>query len=238
MALLALLAGFAGAASKDGRAGAATAVQGRDDAVRRLETRYATLLFEHRPDLAARYALPGRAVRFAPLDEATINAHLRGLRALLASADSIGRTVAQRPEASARVDTLRARIRSELDESAPGGALRRDALLWLDIVAAAVTAPFSLGPAAGCDRTHRATLQLLAVPEALRGAAVLMRGASPPDPATFEARLASIEALLRHDLPSRTDVCKEGRRLAEFAEADTLAAASLAEFRRTLAPGD
>src|SRR5262249_33935385 len=80
----------AGAAARNAGASAASG-PGRDDAVRRLETRYSTLLFEHRPDLAARYALPGRTERFAPLDEATIGAHVRGLRALLAAADSISR---------------------------------------------------------------------------------------------------------------------------------------------------
>src|SRR5262249_34844823 len=101
LAVLALLARvpLAGAAPRDGRAGAA-AEQGRDAALRRLEARYATLLFEHRPDLAAHYALPGRAVRFAPLDEATIDAHLRGLRELLAAADSIGRIAGERPGTS------------------------------------------------------------------------------------------------------------------------------------------
>jgi len=43
---------------------------------------------------------------------------------------------------------------------------------------------------------------------------------------------------LRRDLPARTNACKEGRRLGEFAEADTLAAASLMEFRRSLVPGE
>ena len=196
-----------------------------------LVTRYEALLAIHRPDLAQRYTVPVRSTPFVPLNEATIDKHAAELRFLLAAVDSIGRGD------GARVDTLRARIARELDETAPGGALRRDALLWLDIVAAAASTSFESGPSAGCDRTHRAALRLRAIPEALRGAAVLMRGANPPDPQAFESRLASLEGLLRRDLPARTDACKEGRRLAEFAEADTLAAASLNVFRRSLALG-
>jgi len=203
----------------------------RDTSLPDLVSRYEALLAIHRPDLAQRYALPARSVPFVPLNEATIDKHAAELRFLLAAVDSIGHGD------GARADTLRARIARELDETAAGGALRRDALLWLDIVAAAASTPFESGPALGCDRTHRAALHLSAVPEALRGAAVLMHGANPPDPQVFESRLASLEGLLRRDLPARTDACKEGRRLAEFAEADTLAAASLNVFRRSLALG-
>ena len=209
----------------------------RDTSLPGLQTRFESLLAIHRPDLAQRYALPARSAPFVPLNEATIDEHEAELRFLLAAADSIERGGGARSGASARADTLRARIARELEETAPGGALRRDALLWLDIVAAAASAPFESGPTVGCDRTHRAALHLRAVPEALRGAAVLMRGANPPDPQVFESRLASLEGLLRRDLPARTDACKEGRRLAEFAEADTLAAASLNVFRRSLALG-
>src|SRR5262249_46771031 len=191
-----------------------------------------------RPDLAARYGIPSGSPRFRPLDEAVIDDHVHELRELIAAADSIERMPGHGPAVSARIDTLRARVRREIDECVPGGALRRDALLWLDIVEAAVQAPFASGSAAGCDRTHRAAVQLQVVPSALRGAAVLMRGAPAPDPAALEARLARLEAVLRRDLPARTDACKEGRRLGEFVEADTLAAASLAEFRQSLLPGE
>ena len=235
---LAVCVGAAEAATRGARtkAGEATA-KARETALLRLEARYATLLATRRPDLAARYGMPPRLLRFAPLDEAVIDAHARELSELLAEADTLAQPAAA-AGASARVDTLRVRIRRELAETAPGGALRRDPLLWLDIVEAAALAPFAAGTPAGCDRTRRAALQLRAVPEALRGAAVLMRGAAAPDSATFRARLARLEALLRGDLPARTDACKEGRRLAEFAEADTLATMSLVEFRRSLAPGD
>ena len=210
----------------------------RDLSLARIESRYATLVSRHRPDLAARYGIPPRAMRFVPLDEAGIDEHVRELRLLLQAADSLGPAEALPPEAGHRLDTLRTRVRNEIDESAPGGALRHDALLWLDIVEAAVQAPFASGSAAGCDRTRRATALLHLVPDALRSAAVLMRGAPPPDPASFEARLARLESVLRRDLPARTNACKEGRRLGEFAEADTLAAASLMEFRRSLVPGE
>jgi hypothetical protein len=65
-----------------------------------------------------------------------------------------------------------------------------------------------------------------------------MRGAPAPDPTAFEARLDRLEQAWRKDLPARTEPCKEGRRRAEFVEADSLAAASLAQFRRWLAPGE
>ena len=237
-AAVAVLALAAGATLASGIPGAPVPSTGqlpreprRETSLPGLVTRYEALLAIHRPDLAQRYAVQARSTPFVPLNEATIDKHAAELRFLLAAVDSIGRGD------GALADTLRARIARELDETAPGGALRRDALLWLDIVAAAASTPFESGASAGCDRTHRAALHLRAIPEALRGAAVLMRGANPPDPLVFESRLASLEGLLRRDLPARTDACKEGRRLAEFAEADTLAAASLNVFRRSLALG-
>ncbi len=199
-------------------------------ALTRLTDRYAQLLWRHRPDLAERYGAAPYSVRFVPLDEVTLAAHVRELRQLSAAADTL--------PAGTAADSLRARVQRELAECASGGALRRDALLWLDIVAAAARAPFALGAPNGCDRTHRAALQLRVLPEALRSATVLMRGAPAPDPAVFEGRLGQVEQLLRTDLPSRTEACKESRRRAEFVEADSLAAASLAQFRRWLSHGE
>ena len=195
-----------------------------------LEARHAELLARHRPDLAARWGVrAGLTVVFEALSESNADAHVRTLRGLLDRATAL--------PAGARADSLRARLAHEIAQTAPGGALRSDALLWLDIVAAAARAPFEEGPAGGCSRTHRAARQLRAVPEALRGAALLLRGARPPDGPAFEERLASVERLLRRELPARTEACKESRRLGEFAQADTLAAASLASFRLMFAPG-
>ena len=238
VAVLALLAGSAPTRCASAAAkGSAAPPSAADAPLARLDSRYAVLVFAHRPDLAVRWALPHRDQRFSPLDEAGIDAHAEELRGLLAVADSIARSAPGGSATRARADTLRAHIQLELDETVPGGALRRDALLWLGIVEAAVNAPFAARPAQGCAGTFHVTLQLRLIPEALRGAAVLMRGVGLPDSAAFESRLARLEALLRRDLPTRTNACKEGRRLAEFAEADTLAAASLAEFRRSLVPG-
>ena len=194
-----------------------------------LGNRYAMSLARHRPDLAERYGATPLSVRFVPLDEATLDGHVRELRQLLRTVDSLASSV--------RGDSLRVRLRRELAECAPDGALHRDAFVWLDIVDAAARAPFLLGAPNGCDRTRRAALQMRTLPEALRAAVVLMRGAPAPDPAALESRLGQVERSWRVDLPSRTEPCKEGRRRAEFAEADSLAAASLAQFRRWLSPG-
>lgn len=195
----------------------------------RLENRYALLLARHRPDLAERYGATPYSVKFVPIDEASASAHVQELQQLLTEADPL--------PAGARADSLRERLRREIADTGPGGALHRDALLWLDVIDAAARAPFSMGTANGCDRTRRGALQLRTLPEALRGATVLMRGAAAPDPAAFETRLARLEQLFRTDLPARTEPCKEARRRAEFVEADSLAAASLAQFRRWLSPG-
>src|SRR5207245_5867544 len=120
--------------------------------------------------------------------------HVLDLRQLLTETDPL--------PAGTRADSLRDRLRREIAETGPGGALHRDALLWLDVIDAAARAPLSLGTANGCDRTRRCALQLRILPEALRGATVLMRGAAAPDPAAFEARLARLEQLLRTDLPA------------------------------------
>ena len=199
-------------------------------ALERLENRYALLLAQHRPDLAERYGATPYSVKFVPIDEATAGAHVLELRQLLTEAEPL--------PAGARADSLRDRLRREIADSGPGGALHRDALVWLDVIDAAARAPFSVGTGNGCDRTRRGALQLRTLPEALRGATVLMRGAAAPDPAAFEARLARLEQLFRTDLPARTEPCKEGRRRAEFVEADSLAAASLAQFRHWLSSGE
>ncbi len=233
IALVVLLA-LAPAARSHAAPAARRAASGRPDPgallLERLQTRYAQLLARHRPDLGARYGATAYSVRFEPLDEPTAPVHVRALRALLAECSAA--------PAGAATDSLRERIGREIAETEPGGALHHDALLWLDVVEAAALAPWALGPATGCDRTHRGALQLRTLPEALRGAAVLMRGSKAPDPVAFEARLTALETLLRRELPRRTEACKESRRLAEFAEADSLAAASIAEFRRLLSPGE
>lgn len=218
----------AAGAATGGGAGAKPAAAGSP--LERLETRYARLLAQHRPDLAERYGATPVDVKFAALDEATVAGHVRELQQLADDAAGL--------PAGSGADSLRARLAREIAETSPGGALRRDPLLWLDVLDAAVRAPFALGRATGCDRTRRVTLQLRALPEAVRSATVLMRGAPPPDPVGLEARLTRLEHVLRQDLPGRTEPCKESRRRAEFVEADTLAAASLVEFRRWLSAGE
>jgi hypothetical protein len=167
-------------------------------------------------------------VPFVALDAASLPAHERTLRALLAEAQAL--------PASPAADSLRARLTAELSDCAPDGVLRTDALLWLDIVAAAARAPLVAGKLSACTRSHHASQQLVRLPEALRGAAVLTSG-HPPDPVAFENRVAIVERFFRQELPERTGACMETRRRAEFVEADSLAAASLAKFRRWVLPG-
>ena len=195
-----------------------------------VESFYVRLLAIRRPDLAASYGLPPREETFEPLSESDLATHVQDLNLMLADLDRV--------PPNPRADTLRARLTRELLQYGPEGAIRRDPFLWMDILQAAVMAPLAGQPMGGCDETHKIEIRLRTFPEALRGAAVLMRNAPAPDSAAFEQRIARFEFFLRSDLPARTDACKDGRRLAEFTEADTLAAASLLEFRRSLAPGD
>lgn len=189
-----------------------------------LESTYAQLLARHRPDLAADWGVDAPAGEvFVGLTESSIAAHLLQLRELQGQARSL--------PSSARAESLAVRIEREIAQTEPGGALRRDQLLWLDIVSAAARAPLAGRAGPGCARTWRITRQLHSVPEALRGAAVLLREAPPADGHAFEARVNRVEWLFRQDLPSRTEACREPRRLAEFARADTLAARALAVFR-------
>jgi len=208
----------------------ADAARSAPDPLEALLERYSEQLVRHRPDLASRYgAVVVREEAFAPLDEVSVRTHAATLRAMLEQARAL--------PASTRVDTLRARLEAELAQTEPGGALHRDALLWLDVVEAAVRVPLAAGAPSGCRETQRLTRRLRQVPGTLRGAAVLLRGAPSPEPERLERRLGDLERFLRHDLAGRTAACKEGRRLAEFVEADTLAAASLAEFRLRLRAG-
>jgi len=225
--VLALAGSVSACAAHGAGASGAKAV---DPLLSQLEAHYAQRLAQHRPDLAERYGTPPYNTPFVPIDESNAEAHVHELRRMLADAQTL--------PAGARADTMRARLAREIAETGPGGALREDPLLWLDVIAAAARAPFALGSPNGCDRTHRATLQLRTLPEALRGAIVLMRTAQPPDPAALESRLTRVETLLRTDLPARTEPCKESRYRAEFVEADSLAAASLAQYRHWLTAGD
>jgi hypothetical protein len=195
-----------------------------------VETFYTRLLAIRRPDLAASYGLAHHDETFEPLSESDLTTHIEDLNLMLADLDKV--------PASPRADTLRARLTRELLQYGPEGAIRRDPFLWMDILQAAVMAPLAGAPTGGCDETSRIEQRLRTFPEALRGASVLMRNAPAPDSAAFEQRIARFEFFLRSDLPARTDACKDGRRLAGFTEADTLAAASLLEFRRSLAPGE
>jgi hypothetical protein len=191
----------------------------------KLDAKYAQLLARYRPDLAIDWGVETPADEpFLGLDEASVDAHLRQLRELHAQAKALP------PSASA--ESLAVRLEREIAQTEPGGLLHRDHLLWLDIVSAAARAPVVAGSMSGCVRAVRITRQLRAVPEALRGAAVLLRAAPPPDGLAFETRINRVEWLFRQDLPSRTEACRESRRLAEFTQADTLAARALAVFRR------
>jgi hypothetical protein len=196
----------------------------------RLESRHAELLARYRPDLAENWGIevPVGEV-FVGLAEPSIDAHARVLKSMLAQVKAL--------PSDARSESLCTRLERELAEAGKDGALRRDAILWLDIVAAAARAPLTTGPASGCSRTTRVTRQLRAVPEALRSAAILMRGAHPPNPRAFEERIGRVEWLFRRDLPARTEACREPRRLVEFVRADTLAARALASFRRRVVAG-
>lgn len=219
---LAALLGVALAASPAAAAPAASAPPAE---LSKLEARYAQLLARHRPDLAALWdvALPTGEV-FVGLSESTIEGHERLLRAMLREVKALPVTAGS--------ESLCVRLERELAETIPGGVIRRDHLLWLDIVVAAARAPLLSGPASGCSRTNRVARQLRAVPEVLRGAAILLRTAPPPDGRALEERINRVEWLFRKDLPARTEACKEPRRLVEFARADTLAARALASYRR------
>jgi hypothetical protein len=206
------------------------AVKGGDATLQHVESFWARLLAIRRPDLAAAYAMPPREEAFEALSESDIATHDQDLNLMLTDLDQVA--------PSPRADSLRMRIRRELRQYEPDGAIRRDPLLWMDILQAAVMAPLAGNPTGGCDETHKIEVRLRQFPEALRGASVLMRNAPLPDSVAFTQRIARFEFFLRSDLTARTDACKDGKRLADFTEADTLAAASLMEFRRSLAPGE
>jgi hypothetical protein len=207
-----------------------TSSRGNEATLAHVESFYVRLLAIRRPDLAAAYGLPPREETFEALSESDLPTHVQDLNLMLSDLDKV--------PPGPRADTLRTRLTRELLQYGPEGAIRRDPLLWMDILQAAVMAPLAGSPTGGCDETQRIEQRLRTFPEALRGASVLMRNAPAPDSAMFEQRVARFEFFLRSDLPARTDACKDGKRLADFTEADTLAAASLMEFRRSLAPGE
>jgi hypothetical protein len=227
---LAALALLGACAARNASSAKPAPVKGNDATVQHVEAFYARLLAIRRPDLAASYGVPAKDETFEPLSESDLATHVEDLNLMLADLDKAA--------PSPRADTLRARLLRELLQYGPQGALRSDPFLWCDILQAAVMAPLAGAPGGGCDEVHRMEVRLRMFPEALRGASVLLRNAPAPDSALFQQRIARFEFFLRSDLPARTDACKDGRRLADFTEADTLAAASVLEFRRSLVPGE
>lgn len=195
-------------------------------ALERALERHAALTTRHRPDLALAYGVADPKARFEPLDEATLPRYARELRAQLAASEAL--------PAGAERDTLRARLTREIADAADDGALRRDPLVWLAVLSGAAESPWAGTKNHGCTPVARAQRQLERFPEAVRAAALLLRRAEAVEPRLLEGRIAQLDSLLRVELPSRTEACKESGRLAEFVVADSLAAASLAEFRRLL----
>ena len=228
--LLSALALFGACAARNSSSPKAASAKQNEATLAHVETFYAQLLPVRRPDLAASYGVAPKNETFEPLSESDLTTHIEDLNLMLADLDKV--------PPSPRADTLRSRLTRELLQYGPEGGIRRDPMLWLDILQAAVTAPLAGNPVVGCGETQRIEQRLRTFPEALRGASVLLRSAPLPDSAAFVQRIARFEFFLRSDLPARTDACKDGRRLADFTEADTLAAASLMEFRRSLAPGE
>lgn len=199
-----------------------------EGALAKLEQKHAQLLARFRPDLAADWGVATPAGEaFLGLNESNVDDHLSQLRLLQAQAKAL--------PASARTESLSVRLAREIAQTERGGSLWRDQILWLDIVSAAAQAPLASGSASGCARTARVTRQLRAVPEALRGAAVMLREAPAPEAQAFESTVSRVEWLFRQDLPARTEACKEPRRLAEFTWVDTLAARALAVYRGRVA---
>jgi hypothetical protein len=228
--LFVALALFGACAAKKASTPKPPSAKASEATLEHVESFYERLLAIRRPDLAAAYGFPPRDETFEPLTESDLATHIEDLNLMLADVDKAA--------PGAKADTLRARLSRELLQYGPTGAIRRDPFLWMDILQAALMAPLAGNQVGGCDETHKIEVRLRILPEALRGASVLMRNAPAPDSATFQQRVARFEFFLRSDLPARTDACKDGKRLAEFTEADTLAAASLLEFRRSLVPGE
>lgn len=195
-------------------------------ALARALERHAESASRHRPDLAIAWGVMRDRVLFEPLDEATLPRYASALQAQLAACDAL--------PASAGRDTLRARLTRELADAGPQGALRRDPLVWLEVLAGAARAPWADARRRGCAPVARVEKQLARFPDAVRAAALLLRDAPAADPVRLEGGIAQLDSLLRVELPSRTEACKESGRLAGFVVADSLAAASLAEFRRLL----
>jgi hypothetical protein len=228
--LFAALVLFGACAARNASSPKPSSVKGSDATLQHVESFYTRLLSIRRPDLAPDYGLQPKDETFEPLTESDLSSHVQDLNLMLADLDKVS--------PSPQADTLRARLTRELLQYGPQGDIRRDPFLWVDILQAAVMAPLAGEQTGGCDEVHKIEVRLRTLPEALRGASVLLRNAPLPDSATFQQRISRFVFFLRSDLPARTDACKDGRRLADFTEADTLAAASVLEFRRSLVPGE
>lgn len=186
----------------------------------------------YRPDLAVREGARWPS-RVQPLDEAALvraRAALDDVRAAVARAPRDHGSPAER----ALLDSLEARVARETALFARDAWHQDPALYAAITLEAALEAATRGAKVPACERSRRAIAPLRAVPEALRAAQVNLRGARDFDVATVLARWDEAVRRARTELPATFLACKEGRRLADAVEADTLALAAAERFRRFL----
>lgn len=186
----------------------------------------------YRPDLAVREGARWPA-RPLPLDEARID------RARVAL-DELGAAIARvprdqrSPAERTLLDTLDARIAREAALFARDAWRQEPMLYAVTTLEAALDAAAAGKRVSACERSGRAIGPLRATPEALRAAEVNLREARAFDAAATLARWDGAMRRARTELPATFLECRDGRRLADAVEADTLALAAAERFRRFL----
>jgi hypothetical protein len=203
------------------------------DSVRELpraEEAYRAHLLRDRPDLATRYGINGAQERLVPVTEATIAADSASLAEFAGHLAAFDRAVLE-PDAADRLDTLRVRVAREL-EPYRTGAWWSDPAVYLDLGPRAVFEAAAQPNGGPCTRTRYATGRLRALPEVMRAARINLHRYAPTGPDEAAPWLAAIDSL--QALPDRLEGCREGMRVADLVEADSLAVAAVQRFVRFL----
>ncbi len=196
-------------------------------AVPALAREWFAFLEQRRPERASPLGSARAAARVAVLDDATLAADaawIASFRARLAAA-----AAANRAEDDDR-RALLAWCAAESAAVAPGGRWWRDPGAVIEALDDAVSEAGTLARPGACERAGRTIARLRAVPDALRGAQVVLRVPERGATERAIARLDTTIARWRTALPTRFAACRESYRQASLIEADTLAVRAATDY--------
>lgn len=186
-----------------------------------LESAYAEHLDVFRPDLASRYGSKRAAALLVAPTRSGLDRDYAWLTHFQSRLEAAPRATLA-PAEQARLDTLLARTKRQMEECGPGGALRLDPLAYRALTDQAVLEALTMARVSACERVRRATQRLRMLPEVLRAAAINLQGL-PHDDLRVQQGVDEAMRVLRVEVTAAAAACRDPRRSADFVEADSAA---------------